>query len=161
MKKVIALFMAVLCIFSVFCISAFAETVTSRETDVKIISGIKGPSGGGSITPPSSEYSPGDDVVFHIRPNKGYKIKQVWVNGVAVGPVSEYLFKNIQEDSTIYVEFEKISDETTKSGNQNHGKTSPDTGAGFETVVWCAFGALFVGGIAAVSVAKKGRKEEY
>ena len=161
MKKIIALLMAVLCICSVFCFGAFAADGDSPEESVKIISGVEG-GGGGKITPPSSEYKPGDDVIFHIVPDKGYKIKQVWVNGVAVGPVSEYLFKNIQDDSSIYVEFEKISDETTKPGKKNEGKISPNTGVEMNMTVFFVLGiAVLSGGIVAVSVSRKGRKEDY
>ena len=109
MKKVVAVVLAVLCVFSIFAInvSAINDPVISPEQKVKIISGIIGDKEGGNVNPPTSEYTPGEDVVFHITPNKGYRIKQVWVNGVAIGPVSEYTFHNIQEDSTIYAEFEK------------------------------------------------------
>lgn len=162
MKKIVAALLAVICAFSVFCISVAAkDPIISPEESVKIISGIKGDEKGGKITPPSSEYKPGDDVTFYITPNKGYRIKQVWVNGVAIGPVSQYLFKNIQEDSSIYAEFEKIEEVApTKPEKRNTGKTSPDTGANLDTVVFCVLGTMFVGGIAAVSVAKKGRKED-
>ena len=160
MKKIIALLMAVLCICSVFCFAAFAaDDVISPENNVKIISGVEGP-GGGKITPPSSSYKPGDDVIFHIIPDKGYKIKQVWVNGVAIGPVSEYEFKNIQSDSTIYVEFEKISDETTKPAKPDNGNVSPKTGVSISPVVFGVLGTMGISGIAAILIAK-GRKEEY
>lgn len=160
MKKFIAVVLAVVCIFSVFCIGVYAADGISPQEDVKIISGITG--GKGTVTPPSSSYKPGDDVTFHITPDKGYRIKQVWVNGVAVGPVSEYEFKNIQADSTIYAEFEKISDATTKPVKRNEGKTSPNTGAEFgNTFVLCVLGVAVIGGIAAVSVSRKGRREEY
>ena len=159
MKKVIALLLAVVCIFSVFCIGVSAANGDSPQKEIKIISGTTTP--GGNVTPPSSQYRPGDDVLFHITPDKGYRIKQVWVNGVAIGPVSEYLFKNIQADSTIYAEFEKISEETTKPEKKNEGKTSPDTGIGADSVTLFVICTMFVGGIAAITLAKKSRKEEY
>ena len=160
MKKIIALLMAVLCICTVFAIGSSAITGDSRQTDVKIVSGVKGGGGGGEITPPSSSYSPGDTVTFHIIPYDGYRIKQVWVNGVAMGPISEYTFKNIQDDSTIYAEFEKISEETTKPSKKNEGKKSPKTGADVNAVVLCSLGVLAIGGVAAGTITKKNRKED-
>ena len=168
MKKIVSVVLAVICIFSVFAlnVSAINDPVISPENKIKIISGIKGDKDGGNVTPKTSEYTPGEDVTFHIVPNKGYKIKQVWVNGVAIGPVSEYTFYNLQEESTIYAEFEKDAkqptsakpEETTKK-NDKH--VSPDTGFEMNTVVLCVLGALVIGSVAAVAVAKKGRKQEY
>ena len=175
MKKVISVLLAVLCVFSIFAInvSAINDPVISPESKLKIISGVRGDKKGGTITPKTSEYTPGDDVTFHIIPNKGYRIKQVWVNGVAIGPVEEYTFYNIQEDSTIYAEFEKIPEETTKSTpnpqtttkqvttKQNKHNVSPDTGIELTTVVYCVLTTLVIGSVAAIIVAKKSRKEEY
>ena len=162
MKKIIAVLMALICVCAVFAVGASAKVGDSRETDVKIVSGVKGGGGGGEITPPSSSYSPGDTVTFHIIPHDGYRIKQVWVNGVAMGPISEYTFENIQEDSTIYAEFEKISEGTTKHSEQkkNGGKKSPDTGANVNSIVLCSLGVLVVGGVAAGTITKKNRKED-
>lgn len=161
MKKIVALLMAVLCVFTVFAVGANAVPVNSRQNDVKVISGVKGGGGGGEITPPSSSYSPGDTVTFHIIPYDGYRIKQVWVNGVAMGPISEYTFENIQEDSTIYAEFEKIKDvNPTKPAKKNEGKKSPKTGADVNAVVLCSLGVLAIGGVAAGTITKKNRKED-
>ena len=169
MKKVVAVVLAVLCVFSIFAInvSAINDPVISPEQKVKIISGIIGDKEGGSVNPPTSEYTPGEDVVFHITPKKGYRIKQVWVNGVAIGPVSEYTFHNIQEDSTIYAEFEKDektpTQPTTKEQptKRNEKKTSPDTGFEFTTVVLCVLATVAIGSVTAFAVIKKSRKEEY
>lgn len=161
MKKIIALLMALLCICTVFAVGSSAVKGDSRETDVKIVSGVKGGGGGGEITPPSSSYSPGDTVTFHIIPYNGYRIKQVWVNGVAMGPISEYTFENIQDDSTIYAEFEKIEDvKPTKRAKKNEGKKSPKTGADVNAVVLCSLGVLAIGGVAAGTITKKNRKED-
>lgn len=161
MKKIIALLMALICIFTVFAVSVSAQTVTSRENVIKVVTGVKGGGGGGEITPPSSSYSPGDTVTFYIIPKDGYRIKQVWVNGVAMGPISEYTFENIQADSSIYAEFEKITDEeTTKPAKKNDGKKSPDTGANANAVVLCSLGVLAIGGVAAGTITKKNRKED-
>ncbi len=173
MKKIIAILMAVICVCTVFAVGASAKKGDSRENSVKVVTGVKGGGGGGEITPPSSSYSPGDTVTFHIIPYDGYRIKQVWVNGVAMGPISEYTFENIQTDSTIYAEFEKISDkekettkpgtnptEATKPGKKNGGSKSPKTGANVNSVVLCSLGVLVVGSVAAGTITKKNRKED-
>lgn len=165
MKRAISILLAVMMVFGIFAVnvSAIDVPVKSRENVVKIISGVTGDKNGGTVTPKTSEYSPGEDVTFHIIPNKGYKIKQVWVNGVAIGPVSKYTFYNIQEDSTIFAEFEKIEkggkEETTAKKNEKN--ISPDTGANMNTFVLCVLGSMMIGSVAAVTVAKKSRKEEY
>lgn len=64
----------------------------------------------------NGEVSPTGDtgVLFnnHINyvftPNTGYKIKDVKVDNVSVGPVKEYYFKNVDSAHSIYVEFEII-----------------------------------------------------
>ena len=42
-----------------------------------------------------------------IEPDNGYKIKDVLVDGISVGPVTEYLFADIEEDHTIEAIFEE------------------------------------------------------
>jgi len=167
MKKALAVVLSVLFVVSVFAIGASAATkdpVISPEKVVKIISGVKGDPNGGNVTPPTDTYTPGDDVTFYITPNAGYRIKQVWVNGVAIGPVDEYTFYNIQKDSTIFAEFEpdeSPTKTTTQPATRNSGKTSPDTGStNMGTLVLCVLGVMCIGSAAAVTVAKKGRKEE-
>jgi len=46
---------------------------------------------------------------YIIAPNDGYKIKDVTVNGVSVGAVLSYTFKNVSSDQSLKVEFEPKS----------------------------------------------------
>jgi C1A family cysteine protease len=49
----------------------------------------------------------GDSKIFTITPDKGYKIKDVKVDGKSVGAVSTYTFSNITDNHTIEATFEK------------------------------------------------------
>lgn len=60
--------------------------------------------GGGSISGPS-EASGGDNVKYTFKPNKGYTISNVTVDGVAKGAIDSYTFENIGNNHTIVVTF--------------------------------------------------------
>ncbi|WP_400259679.1 chitobiase/beta-hexosaminidase C-terminal domain-containing protein [Candidatus Methanomassiliicoccus intestinalis] len=63
---------------------------------------------GGSIDPAGEvTVESGNDQTFIITANNGYNIKDVIVDGLSVGKVSSYEFKNVNADHTIAVEFEK------------------------------------------------------
>jgi hypothetical protein len=63
---------------------------------------------GGSITPSGEVLvNYGESKAFLISPNSGYKIKDVFVDGKSVGPVSKYTFENITSNHTIEAVFEK------------------------------------------------------
>ncbi len=64
---------------------------------------------GGSITPTGNTVvNAGDDKIYVIAPNAGYKIKDVLVDGVGVGAVTAYTFANVQTNHSIEAQFEKI-----------------------------------------------------
>jgi hypothetical protein len=63
---------------------------------------------GGTITPSGTvTVNYGESKTFTITPDKGYKIKDVKVDGKSVGAVSTYAFSNITDNHTIEVTFEK------------------------------------------------------
>ena len=63
---------------------------------------------GGSISNKGSiEYPVGLNARYSIKPEEGYQIKSVYVDGEDVGPVDEYYFENINEHHTIFVNFSK------------------------------------------------------
>ncbi|MBP9019864.1 MAG: copper amine oxidase N-terminal domain-containing protein [Bacteroidales bacterium] len=65
---------------------------------------------GGTISPSGTiSVNYGDSKTFTITPNPGYKIKDVKVDGVSVGAVSNYTFENITSDHTIEAIFEAIT----------------------------------------------------
>ena len=51
----------------------------------------------------------GDNKRINIAPKKGYKIGDVIIDGISVGPVNTYLFKKISSNHTVYVKFEEDS----------------------------------------------------
>ena len=76
----------------------------------EIISSTPDPDAG-SITS-STEVEAGGSKTFTFTPKLGYRIKRVIVNGIDLGPMSSYTFTNVNEDSTIEVEFEAIPNES-------------------------------------------------
>lgn len=64
---------------------------------------------GGSISPLGPiTLNSGESKTFTVKPNSGYKISVVKVDGVSKGPVSSYTFTNIISDHTIEAVFEQI-----------------------------------------------------
>lgn len=65
---------------------------------------------GGSISPSGvSTVKYGESVTYTITPDEGYVISNVLVDGVSVGNVSEYSFKNVKDNHRIYVVFVRQS----------------------------------------------------
>jgi hypothetical protein len=64
---------------------------------------------GGSITPPTTTVNAGASQTFTITPDEGYHIADVLVDGVSVGPVSEYTFTDITTNHTIEAFFSPVS----------------------------------------------------
>jgi hypothetical protein len=63
---------------------------------------------GGSISPSGNvTVNYGDSKTFTITPDKGYKIRDVNVDGKSVGAVSTYTFTNVTDNHTIDATFEK------------------------------------------------------
>ncbi len=68
-------------------------------------------SSGGTISPSGNVWvSRGSSKTFTFKPNSGYEIEAVYVDGDKVsGTPSSYRFSNVRDDHTIYVEFERAS----------------------------------------------------
>ena len=65
---------------------------------------------GGSISDPGETIVlEGGFLVFTITPDSGYSILDVLVDGISVGPVSEYPFENVTADRTIHASFTMTS----------------------------------------------------
>ena len=70
----------------------------------------------GSISPAGSiEVNEGTKKLFTMTPAIGYKVKAVLVDGVSVGAVTKYIFKNINASHTISVSFRKVLNRNTIS----------------------------------------------
>ncbi len=63
---------------------------------------------GGVIAPCSQTMLEGTTLVYAIVPNLLYKVADVQVDGVSVGAVNVYTFKDISEDHTITATFKRI-----------------------------------------------------
>ena len=74
---------------------------------------------GGSITPVgSSTAAEGTELTYHMQPDTGYTIKAVYVDGVNIGMVNVYTFRNISDDHSIYVVFESAEHADICPGKQ-------------------------------------------
>lgn len=60
---------------------------------------------GGSVTP-SMTLSIGESARIDFIPDTGYRVKDVIIDGVSVGVVDYYSFVNVNQDHTVYVEYE-------------------------------------------------------
>lgn len=82
----------------------------------------------GSIDPVGAvQVNKGDDQTFTIKPDEGYEIEDVLVNGVSVGTVNSYTFHNVQTPQAIYASFKPTAPNTftiTASAGAN-GTISP------------------------------------
>lgn len=67
----------------------------------------------GSISPSGTvKVERGDNQRFKIKPDKGYEIEDVLVDGESVGAIDSYTFKNVKKKHTIKATFQKIKEET-------------------------------------------------
>ena len=93
--------------------------------DKKLIITAESDTGGGIDPSGTIKAEPGRDYTFIITPDKGWAIKGILVNGIEKGAINSYIFKNIQQDNTIKVLFEKIIYTLTISSDDN-GKADPE-----------------------------------
>lgn len=75
---------------------------------------------GGTITE-SSQVPAGGSKTFYITPATGYTIGDVLVDGISIGPVSSYTFKNVDSNRTITVKF------TATGGGGTNTATPPSS----------------------------------
>lgn len=62
---------------------------------------------GGVIIPDTEEfYRKGSKPIYNFKPNLGFRIKDVLVNGVSQGNISSYVFDSINTNNNIEVQFE-------------------------------------------------------
>ncbi len=88
-------------------LSTFALSTSVFGQSITIKSSVS-PKAGGTISPAGkvvAEY--GGDLQFAIKPNKGYQINDVLVDGVSQGAVNIYPFTNITEKHSIKAKFAK------------------------------------------------------
>ena len=101
------------------------ETVSPGQsyTDQPQIYVIAQSDTGGSISPAGKiTVNYGGSLTFSIKPQSGYEIENVAVNGIAVGAVSAYTMSDIKESSTIQAFFkQKDSGSTIVSSGGGSG----------------------------------------
>lgn len=74
----------------------------------------------GTISPSGkTEVAKGGSQKYEFKGNQGYKVEEVWVDGVSVGAVSEYNFKDISANHIIAVKFKAV-DAAPKTGDNNN-----------------------------------------
>jgi hypothetical protein len=101
---------------------------------------------GGSVSPDGNiQVDYGRNMTFSITPAAGYRISNVLIDNVSVGPVSSYTFSNVTDNHTVSAEFSIItfsitaasgaggSVNPTGTSNVNYGSSltyiiSPNTG---------------------------------
>lgn len=87
------------------------------ETTTKVVGNytiIASSGANGSIDPVGSvKVAAGTDKTFTITADTGYHISDVKVDGVSVGTVSSYTFKNVKANHTIHATFAKNSNPTS------------------------------------------------
>lgn len=81
---------------------------------------------GGIITPTGASPVPaGSWIGYAITPDRGYRVRMVYVDGEAIGAATSYNFTDVQKDHTISAEFEP--DPAQAQTNQNQaGQTLVD-----------------------------------
>ncbi len=61
----------------------------------------------GTITPDTVIVREGSSATFEIKPNDGYAVHEVLVDGESVGSMGRYTFENVHEDHMIFAVYEK------------------------------------------------------
>jgi hypothetical protein len=86
--------------------------------NISVVSGT-----GGSVLQPGTTVQHGDDHIITIKPDDGYRIEDVVVDGKSAGRVAEYIFENVRSDHSISVSFRKLYSITASAGEG--GSVSP------------------------------------
>jgi len=79
--------------------------------------------GGSFDTAAAVQVRNGESARFNIKPDAGYSIADVMVDGKSVGAVSSYTFTNVTGDHSISATFKKAG----TAGGTDTGTTDPDT----------------------------------
>ncbi len=75
--------------------------------------------GGGIITPTGTNPVPeGSWIGYAITPDRGYRVRMVYVDGEAIGAATSYNFTDVRENHTISAEFEPDPAQTQTNRNQ-------------------------------------------
>jgi hypothetical protein len=84
------------------------HTLRAEFADVAVITITASAGPDGTMTPFGTiQVSVGENKVFTIVANKGFKVQDVLVDGISVGPVASYTFASVSTDHTISAVFEQ------------------------------------------------------
>lgn len=84
---------------------------------------------GGIITPTGASPVPaGSWIGYAITPDRGYRVRMVYVDGEAIGAATSYNFTDVQKDHTISAEFEPDPAQAQTNQNQTSSGGSSQTG---------------------------------
>jgi hypothetical protein len=101
-------------------VNCFAELSLTKTYTITASAGS-----GGTISPSGTmTVKQGESKTFTITPDKGYKIKDVKVDGKSVGAVSTYTFENVTSDHTIEATF-AVNTYTITASAGSGGSISP------------------------------------
>lgn len=74
----------------------------------------------GKISPNKDvEVEKGEDVQFTFKPDEGYEVKDVVIDGDSIGAALQYKFENIKRNHELEVAFTQIKEENTNNNYQN------------------------------------------
>ncbi|MFR8089386.1 MAG: Ig-like domain repeat protein, partial [Lachnospirales bacterium] len=135
------------------------ETFNVSNYNYYIISATAGE--GGSISPSGNiSVREGLDKTFAITPNNGYIISDVRVDGVSVGAVASYTFKDVREEHSIEVVF--VGETTgTGDGGWTQQIPNPQTGDSSHLWLWFSIGLASLTGIVMIGTLYTVRKRRY
>ena len=92
------------------------EKIVASDLTIYATSGANG-----TITPSGfSVINETNEITVEMIPNPGYRISDVIVNGISMGPLSHYTFNNVTTSQSIHVEFMKLSSTTIFALNLNY-----------------------------------------
>ena len=101
-------------------------TAVYKATPKEYVVNVEANLNGSVISPNENNIITCEDVhTYFFIPNAGYKIKDVLINGVSVGAVSSYTFKNVCSNQDVKVEYEPIKINVSVSIN-GKGSVSSD-----------------------------------
>lgn len=101
-------------------ISAAFETI---KFTIRSITGT-----GGSVSPAGNiQVDYGRSTTFLVTPSSGYRISNVLIDNVSVGPVNSYTFSNITDNHTISAEFSIITFPLTATSGSGGSVNPPGT----------------------------------
>ncbi|MGA2403216.1 MAG: hypothetical protein ABSG91_16160 [Syntrophobacteraceae bacterium] len=111
--------------FAVTAYTKDTESGFSQELICYLITAATSPSG--QITPAgTTALTRGGSQTYSIVPNPGYKISDVLLDGVSIGPVSQYTFSNLSACHTIAANFTSLAaNYTISASTQGSGSISP------------------------------------